>query len=1131
MSCMVRLSPFRWQRITPIAFFRGVPGLLVITIFLGIPVRAQFTGNIQGTVVDPSGAAVAQVTVDLVNSVTQVTASTTTDSTGSYRFLSLAPGSYKITVEAKGFSKAETTVTLETNQNLNVPISLKVGAAAESVTVTAEAPLLNATETRNEMTLETGELSTLPLAGRSMVSLATLAPGVSGLGTMGGGQPGGAGTPGSGVDNFSTETAVDLSANGQGTVSNKFIIDGLDVTSGIRQGVLNLTPNPDFIQETAIQVNTFSSEYGGSSSIQMASTTKSGTNEFHGLVSDYFNYQNMFAGTEFTHGLPYAGFHSNNISATVGGPIIPHHQFFFFFGVEALRSSASTGNQAITFPDPAFVAWAQTNGTGTFGPKVLNTYKPTGATATGVAKTAGDIFPTTCGTAATNNLPCATPMIDNGVFNSTNFRNGTQYFVRVDKYFKNDRIYGSYFRTPLLYGGPNVIPQFSTTNHNIEYAYQVNETHTFSPTTLNEAILAVNRVQGFIGETGDFTIPSIAVSGINGGNAFYGVGFAQGDFIQHNYHWRDVLTNVRGAHVLKVGYEGWFGDDVEPFEGPWSQPKFSFDNLLDLANDSPHTEGGIMYDPATGKQTLWEWNAASKTWGLFAQDQWKARRNLTLTLGFRFDDQGNPYSRSATTVFGNFYLGSGSTFQQQVANGFAKPTHNALNGSPKAYNPRVGAAWDINGRGDWVLHGGFGVFANWLTQANVQEEFRGNPPGLIEPTFTRGTASPPVFAQGTSSTPPFGFTFPTFAGGLDSKGGIVGANFPIGGINPSLKSPTAYIWAGTLEHKLPGSLVASVVYSGSHSTNLVCNGNGAGLVSYGCDINDNPGDLITSAAPVRLNSSFGSIAYAFNDRVANYNGVTFDLRGRSRRFFFDASYTRSESKDDAGTGGTGYGIAYPTALNPHQFYSASPWDVPNRFSLTFNYELPGLNHRQGAAGRLTGGWGATGTSIYQSGYPLTVWTTAPFLAVCANGNLSNQSPGCSASDPAVSFQSGSGDFNADGDNLDYPNVTSHSENMSRNAYLNTGVFSAGQFTVPTLGTEGNEKPQQFRQPSFVETDFSIYKDTNIAERLKFQMRFEFFNLFNHPNLYLDNNLANGTFGKAVSQQLPRWWQIGGKLSF
>src|SRR5437868_7559724 len=104
---------------------------------------------------------------------------------------------------------------------------------------------------------------------------------------MGGGQPGGAGTPGSGVDNFSTETAVDLSANGQGTVSNKFIIDGLDVTSGIRQAALNLTPNPDFVQETAIQFNTFSSEYVASFSIEMATTTKSATNEFHGLVSGF----------------------------------------------------------------------------------------------------------------------------------------------------------------------------------------------------------------------------------------------------------------------------------------------------------------------------------------------------------------------------------------------------------------------------------------------------------------------------------------------------------------------------------------------------------------------------------------------------------------------------------------------------------------------------------------------------------------------------------------------------------------------------------------------------------------------------------------------------------------------------
>ena len=352
-------------------------------------------------------------------------------------------------------------------------------------------------------------------------------------------------------------------------------------------------------------------------------------------------------------------------------------------------------------------------------------------------------------------------MIDTGIFNSSNFRDGDQYFVRIDKQLKADRLYGSAFWTNLNYGGPAVIPQFSTTNHNTQQALQINYTHIFSSSTLNEAIFAQNRIEGFIGETGDFTIPSISVTGQSVG---YGVGFAQGNFIQHNYHWRDVLTHVRGTHVLKFGYEGWFGDDVEPFQGPWAQPKFSFDNLLTLAQDAPLNEGGVMYDPIAGQQKLWEWNAASRTWGAFAQDTWTARRNLTVTLGFRYDDQGNPYSRTDTTVFGNFYLGDGSSFQEQVANGVARPTKNALKNSPKAFNPRAGVAWDVAGNGEWVVRSGFGVYANWLTSANVQEEFRGNPPGLILPTFFAGSSTPPIFSQGSGSTPPFGFTFPSLAG-------------------------------------------------------------------------------------------------------------------------------------------------------------------------------------------------------------------------------------------------------------------------------------------------------------------------------------------------------------------------------
>ena len=254
--------------------FRGGCTAILVLLTCGAA-YAQYTGNIRGVVKDPSGAAIANASLEAVNLTTRVSATTTSDASGNYQFLSLAPGPYKVGAEAQGFRKGEASVILQTNQTLNVPLSLEVGTISEEVSVSAVSALVNTAETRNQMTLQTDSLSTLPLAGRSFISLATVAPGVSGLGTMGGGQPGGAGTPGSGVDNYSTETAVDVSANGQGTVANQFIIDGLNVTSGIRQGVLNLTPNPDTIQETSIQVNTFSAEYGGGSSIQMASTTKS----------------------------------------------------------------------------------------------------------------------------------------------------------------------------------------------------------------------------------------------------------------------------------------------------------------------------------------------------------------------------------------------------------------------------------------------------------------------------------------------------------------------------------------------------------------------------------------------------------------------------------------------------------------------------------------------------------------------------------------------------------------------------------------------------------------------------------------------------------------------------------------
>src|SRR4051794_38575255 len=417
-------------------FVRAAIAVVFGVLVLGASLcYGQFTSNVQGAVQDPSGAVVPKATVTLVNVGTNATRTTTTDENGNFRFVSLAPGDYKMAVEASGYAKSETKVTLLTEQNLNVPITLKVGAVTEAVTVTTASPLVDAGDSRTQLTLENQAVAQLPIVGRNLVTLVTMAPGGSGLGTSA------SGSPASGVDNFSTEEQVDASANGQGQNNNQYVVDGLDVTSGIRQGVLNLTPQPEAIQETSVQVNTFSSEYSRAAGLQTMFTTRSGTDQFHGSAEDYFNYQAMFASQHFV-GSPYKPFHSNNMDFAIGGPIFPHHNSFFYFAVEPLRSSSSAGG-SVTFADPQFISFAQTNYPNTVGSHVLSTYLPSGVGGVSVQQTAQDVFGSDAGgcgiTAGQNGVPCTLPMIDQGSFGATQIRNGTQYFARIDQGFKQDR--------------------------------------------------------------------------------------------------------------------------------------------------------------------------------------------------------------------------------------------------------------------------------------------------------------------------------------------------------------------------------------------------------------------------------------------------------------------------------------------------------------------------------------------------------------------------------------------------------------------------------------------------------------------------------------------------------------------
>lgn len=404
-------------------------------------------------------------------------------------------------------------------------------------------------------------------------------------------------------------------------------------------------------------------------------------------------------------------------------------------------------------------------------------------------------------------------MIDTGIFNPTDYRNVWQWNIRGDKSFSKDRVYGNYLKTTLNTGGPALRPDMGTINTSYTHSLQFNETHTFSPNTLNEAIFGYYHVVGISPLGADFKVPSVYVVGLSNSP---GVGFAQGDYYQHNFHWRDVVTQVRGSHTLKFGYDGFEGDDAGIFQGPYSQPSFTFNNLLNLVEDMPYNESSLAYSPLTGQPYKANYGYAGDYTGAFAQDTWKTTRSLTLTLGLRFDYQGNPHNILGNPL-ANFILGPGQTYNETVANGVMVQTPTAFNHAPMAWSPRIGFAWDPTHQGKWVLRGGVGEFHDWINLQNALGNQSFNPPSFVVPTFySNGSTSAPVFAEGTSNTYPFGFPYPSFPSiGLDAQGGLVGQHIGVGAMNPNTKAPNTYNYTVNLERELGKYFVVTAGYSGS----------------------------------------------------------------------------------------------------------------------------------------------------------------------------------------------------------------------------------------------------------------------------------------------------------------------------
>jgi carboxypeptidase family protein/TonB-dependent receptor-like protein len=1097
---------------------------------------AQTTqGGIVGSVLDEKGANIVGAKVTVTSPSTGLHRETTTADNGIFRLLTLPTGIYDLKVEAQGFTTTTLTgIDVGIDQIRSIDPVLKVGGKSETITVEANAELTQTESSKLGEIIDNRKVEDLPLNGRDFAQLARLNPGVSASGG-GGGQQGGEG----GASGFSS--------NGQRSTSNNFLVDGVD-NNNYFAGEAAQIPSIDSIQEFEVQTNTFSAEYGRNSGSVVNLVTKSGTNQFHGslyefLRNDVLDARNFFNTTAFAK----PPLRLNQFGGTFGGPIYKN-KTFFFLDYEGFRRRA--GVTRIT----AVPTDAQRAGNFQFTDPNTGQVTPVTVTVNPTSAQVFNLFPE----------PNLDPTL--GLFiSSPDLTTGTdQGLVKIDHHLRNsDTLSVRYSHTrvdnffPFTPGqsGTNV-PGYGLEGTGGNHLIAVNYTRVLSDRTLNEARFGFTRSDTqFTTEAGpqaaDFgfntghpagsplnlgNIPQIVFSGgfVAGSTAISNLG---GAIDQPNktgvntFQWVDNLSHTTARHSFKVGGDIRYGQLNRIYDLAFSgQILFSGTNntanaganvpdpLVDFALGLP---SGSLQFVGDSRRHFHDWS-----YGLFFQDSFKLRRNLTLNYGLRYElntvlkEANGLLSNFRPQNFGVFLDPSNPNIQSDVdalkASGIVLQDEvgGIYNGDHNNFAPRIGLAWDIQGDGKTVMRAGYGLF---------YETIIGNIPGNI-------MLNPPFL-------PDF---FVPFAGWPNSF--VPGSGFPVITVTQQdLRTPYAQHFNVMVQRELPARTLLEVGYVGTLgtklprfrqvdqalldqqqvaqltnpdlTTRLTLLGIPAGAAAFIAD-QVTVGNIPATALPNIVRTPFYGYAQIFTaeDVVpSNYHSLQVKVDKRlSHGLSTLLAYTWSHSIDGAsvffGSGANGTTIFPQDNYNLRAERGRSDFDIRHRLSWSFIYQLP-TPHAGPKA--LVEGWQLAGILTLQTGQPFSVLT-----------GQDNSSTGLGNDRP---------------DLIGDPNAGPHTAAQ----WFNTAAFQPN-----AIGTFGNAGRNIVNGPGFHNFDFSLLKNTKIRENVNLQLRAEFFNLTNHPNLALPSNvLASPTFGQVLSTPDvaqnnvglgsggPRLIQFGAKVSF
>jgi hypothetical protein len=1158
-------------------------GVLAL-LLLCVPAFSQgSTGRILGTVTDQSGGVVAGATVSVVDTQRGVTRTLVTDDAGEYNAPNLTPGAYLVRAEAKGFKKIErTNVGLEVGKEVRVDLTVQPGEQEQTVTVTEAVPLVETTNATLGGTLDNSDIVDMPLNGRNYQNLLALRPGVMI-------QPGGG--------------PWTQSTNGVRPDESVWLVDGVINSNFFDSRPIAGMSSPitdsatilpiDSIQEFNTMENP-KAEYGWKPGAVVNVGIKSGTNSIHGSAYGFYRSaawdgRNFFNPGPLSDGTCLLGPSVNGVSpcaklptqlkqfgGSVGGPI-KKDKLFFFANYEGLRDLlgnalvGSGGGIAETVGQPtadpadsmvdAINAIIAKNGAGAVSPVSLKLAGCTIGATPSATVCAGSAFfpvnPNTTGHPGTNfisNLP-NTNVSDNGVgkidyhINDKNTLNGL--FI-VSNYV------GSGEDHPFVTAA--FLDNFLIRNYTAsgDWAYTPNSA------MVNEVRFGYNRMQYSItsndqsitdpintGLTGVTGLPNLYITGFN----FIGTWHnrPQSETPNPYYDFQDAFSYLKGKHTLKFGYEYThieadsnipnYGRGRVNFKGGQTggladckiKGVLTSCPLEDFFAGNP--DGGTLLAGNNNRQMTWSNNA------LFAQDDWRITPKVTVNLGMRWS-YVSPIS-AANNLWANFDPTSATGMSQQGTPGNGtmwKPDYHD-------FSPRVGFAWDVTGKGDTVVRGGFSIMysaftaVQWMNQNDFQNDnsvtLAANPTGagiVYCPATCQGPAlGNPLFGIPVTIAPTGNIVVkaasvsPTNAnwnGTLFSAPATPQCGDGIGsdpgqcdllGVNPNLRTPYIMNFNLGIQHQFGSNLSLEVGYVGNR---------GERLVGFQ-DVNQaNPA---TGVNPYAVQFPWlGFVNVMSNDVHSNYNSLQATLTKRlSHGLSFIAGYTYAHGLDNGSL--NRFGLIPQNSQDVAAEYASSDFDVRHRLTLTATYNIPGI---KGFAQMLEG-WQVNTIVNLQSAQPWTIVDTNDNFAVNnssdfnggANGELTyrwnfsgdpsnfksgaNSLPYCSGPTNCVETSAVYGnaviktfsgsqaqsmwnqcvttDNNAPGNNLP--------SNLS-----SLGCFVNGNavMTPPHQGTFGDMGRNIFRDSGFRDMDFSLFKNFTWKERFNAQFRLEVFNIFNHP---------------------------------